>query len=143
MPEHQVVFWSLRQKFLDSETVPEQSQQVMYYSLAIGHHVGVIDCLKAELTCDWARYAQWADMLGTKEARRKMHGLLTFGEIHIDSTHVDMLAHALTPLVQADQPEPFKGWSNTLLRLLAEIQQEPAIYLIVKKQSMTQHGGSL
>ncbi|KML68581.1 formate hydrogenlyase maturation HycH family protein [Pectobacterium peruviense] len=134
MSEDQVIFWSLRQKFLDSESVPEQPQQVMYYSLAIGHHVGVIDCLKAELTCDLDRYPQWTAMLGTGDAQRKMNGLLTFGEIYIDSTHVDMLAHALAPLAQTRQLEPFKTWSTTLLRLLAEIQQEPAIYLIVKKQ---------
>ena len=33
-----VYFWSLRQKFVDSDDdIPEQAQQVMYYSLAIGH----------------------------------------------------------------------------------------------------------
>ncbi|WP_233963677.1 formate hydrogenlyase maturation HycH family protein [Pectobacterium versatile] len=133
MPENQVIFWSLRQKFLDSKAIPEQAQQVMYYSLAIGHHVGVIDCLKTELTCDLERYPQWTAMLGGGDAQRKMNGLLTFGEINIDSTHVNMLAHALAPLAQAGQPEPFQCWSATLLRLLEEIQQEPAIYLIVKK----------
>lgn len=53
-PDHagtdgKVIFWSLRQKFVDSDTdVPEEAQQVMYYSLAIGHHVGMIDCLNTE-----------------------------------------------------------------------------------------------
>lgn len=141
MSDAQITFWSLRQKFLDSESVPEQSQQVMYYSLAIGHHVGVIDCLKTELTCDLEHYSQWISMLGTHEAQRKMKGLLTYGEIHIDSTHVDMLAHALSPLVGTNQPAPFRQWSATLLHLLAEIQQEPAIYLIVKKRNDKPYGG--
>jgi len=35
-----VMFWTLRQKFVDdSVNVEEKSRQVMYYSLAIGHHV--------------------------------------------------------------------------------------------------------
>ncbi|SJI19853.1 protein processing element [Shigella sonnei] len=42
----EIVFWTLRKKFVaSSDEMPEHSSQVMYYSLAIGHHVGVIDCL--------------------------------------------------------------------------------------------------
>ncbi|MEH2921314.1 formate hydrogenlyase maturation HycH family protein [Samsonia erythrinae] len=136
MSEHahgKVVFWSLRQKFLDKEDVPEQSRQVVYYSLAIGHHVGIIDCLNTELTCDLAHYSQWIERLEDQEAQRKMRGLLTFGEINIDASHVNLLAPALAPLAEEDRPEPFRTWSRVLMRLLAEIQHEPAIYLIVKK----------
>lgn len=132
--EGKVIFWSLRQKFLDSdEDVPAQAQQVMYYSLAIGHHVGVIDCLNNELTCPLAQYPAWLERLPDGEARRKLRGLLTFGEITIDSTHIGMLAHALAPLCAEGEAEPFRSWSSTLMRLLGEIEQEPAIYLIVRK----------
>ena len=128
-----VYIWSLRQKFLDSdEDMPEQAQQVMYYSLAIGHHVGVIDCLNKELICPLEQYRQWVDLLPEGEARRKMGGLMTFGEIVIDSTHTDLLATALAPL-RDNQPEPFNLWSGQLIDLLAEIAREPAIYLIVRR----------
>ncbi|TKI05362.1 formate hydrogenlyase maturation HycH family protein [Martelella alba] len=128
-----VYIWSLRQKFLDSKVaVPEQAQQVMYYSLAIGHHVGVIDCLNKELSCPLEQYRQWTELLPEGDARRKLRGLLTFGEIIIDSSHTDMLAHALAPLCET-QPAPFNEWSARLIALLGEIAREPAIYLIVRK----------
>ncbi len=128
-----VYFWSLRQKFLDSdEDMPAQAKQVMYYSLAIGHHVGVIDCLNKEFICPLDQFQQWIALLPEGEARRKMHGLLTFGEIVIDSTHTDLLASAFAPL-SATQTEPFNTWSTQLIQLLAEIAREPAIYLIVRR----------
>jgi hydrogenase-4 component J len=131
--EGKAVFWSLRQKFLDSDDdMPAQAQQVMYYSLAIGHHVGVIDCLNTELSCPLPQYQTWVEQFPEGEAQRKMRGLLTFGEITIDSTHTSLLANALAPLIDS-QPAPFSEWSSKLLGLLAEIEQEPAIYLIVKK----------
>lgn len=131
--EAKAVFWSLRQKFLDSDDdMPAQAQQVMYYSLAIGHHVGVIDCLNTELSCPLAQYQTWIEQFPEGEAQRKMLGLLTFGEITIDSTHTSLLANALAPLI-ANQPAPFSEWSAKLLSLLTEIEREPAIYLIVKK----------
>ncbi|MBP6124103.1 MULTISPECIES: formate hydrogenlyase maturation HycH family protein [Providencia] len=133
-PDGKVVFWSLRQKFVDSDDdVPEEAQQVMYYSLAIGHHVGMIDCLNTELECPLKGYQSWVEALPEGEARRKLQGLLTFGEINIDSTHTNMLALALDAFSK-DVNSPYCQWSSTLIRLLAEIEREPAIYLIVKRR---------
>lgn len=129
-----VIFWSLRQKFVDSDDdVPEDAQQVMYYSLAIGHHVGMIDCLKTELECPLDGFQAWVNALPEGEARRKLQGLITFGEINIDSTHTNMLALALDHFAK-DSDSPYQAWSATLIRLLGEIEREPAIYLIVKRQ---------
>lgn len=42
-----VVFSQLSRKFIDeNDATPAEAQQVVYYSLAIGHHLGVIDCPK-------------------------------------------------------------------------------------------------
>lgn len=132
-----VIFWSLRQKFVDSDDdVPEDAQQVMYYSLAIGHHVGMIDCLKTELECPLDGFQSWVNALPEGEARRKLQGLITFGEINIDSTHTNMLALALDHFAK-DSDSPYQAWSATLIRLLGEIEREPAIYLIVKRQPMS------
>ena len=88
-----VMFWTLRQKFVDdSVNVEEKSRQVMYYSLAIGHHVGVIDCLNVALECPLDDYQHWLTLIDDADARRKMQGLLTFGEIIIDASHVNTLA---------------------------------------------------
>ncbi|MTC61394.1 hydrogenase maturation peptidase HycI [Providencia rustigianii] len=132
-----VIFWSLRQKFVDSDDdIPEEAQQVMYYSLAIGHHVGMIDCLKTELECPLDGYQAWVNALPEGEARRKLQGLITFGEINIDATHTNMLALALDGFAK-DSDSPYQAWSATLIRLLGEIEREPAIYLIVKRQPMS------
>ncbi len=134
--EGEVFFWSLRQKFVDSDDdIPEDAQQVMYYSLAIGHHVGMIDCLKTELVCSLAGYQSWVQALPEGEARRKLQGLITFGEINIDSTHTNMLALALDGFAK-DPQSPYQAWSETLIQLLGEIEREPAIYLIVKRQGV-------
>ena len=60
-----------------------------------------------------------------EQARRKL-GLITFGEINIDSTHTNMLALALDPLTKDKNPD-FREWSATLIRRW-EIEREPAIY---------------
>lgn len=126
-----VIFYALSQKFLDSkERVPEQAQQVMYYSLAIGHHVGVIDCLKPVLRCPLDGYQAWIAQLPAGEAQRKMAGLLKFGEITLDSTHTALLKPAFAALGNGDR---FAPWSATLLDYLTAIERESALYLMVKR----------
>ncbi|MDN8599217.1 formate hydrogenlyase maturation HycH family protein [Citrobacter enshiensis] len=131
----EIVFWTLRQKFLDSTVaMPEKSRQVMYYSLAIGHHVGVIDCLNVALTCPLADYNQWIAQVEDEEARRKMSGVLRFDEIVIDASHVNMLSRAFSPLAD-DAAEPWRSLSIQLIHLLDDIVREPAIYLMARKIS--------
>ncbi|WP_192458280.1 formate hydrogenlyase maturation HycH family protein [Musicola keenii] len=126
-----VMFYALNQKFLDSrDKVPEQAQQVMYYSLAIGHHVGVIDCLKRVLECPLADYEGWVGQLEDGDAKRKMLGLLRFGEITIDQTHAALLGGAFSTLAGQDQ---YPEWTQTLTDNLAAMQREPALYLMVKR----------
>lgn len=69
----QVVFSQLSRKFIDeNDATPAEAQQVVYYSLAIGHHLGVIDCLEAALTCPWDEYLAWiATLEAGSDARRK------------------------------------------------------------------------
>ncbi|ATA24540.1 formate hydrogenlyase maturation protein HycH [Brenneria goodwinii] len=128
----QVIFYALNQKFLDSkDKVPEQAQQVMYYSLSIGHHVGVIDCLKRILTCPLADYRHWIGQLPDGEAQRKMAGLMKFGEIVIDSSHTKLLGQAFSDLSAGQDAYP--DWTDTLLAYLRAIEQETALYLMVKR----------
>ncbi|MEC5344521.1 formate hydrogenlyase maturation HycH family protein [Brenneria populi] len=128
----QAIFYALNQKFLDSkDKVPEQAQQVMYYSLSIGHHVGVIDCLKRILSCPLTGYRQWIDQLPEGEARRKMAGLMKFGEIVIDSSHAGMLGRAFSRL--SDAGDAYPDWTATLLAYLLAIERETALYLMVRR----------
>ncbi|MCD1126634.1 formate hydrogenlyase maturation HycH family protein [Jinshanibacter sp. LJY008] len=136
MNEDKVVFYLLNQKFLDSdEDMPEQAQQVMYYSLAIGHHVGVIDCLKTLMECPTEKYRLWiAQLPEGGEARRKMEGLIKFGEITIDCTHTQCLAKAWSAITNPLTEEQLL-WTNTLMKVLHDIEREPAIYLMVRRRN--------
>lgn len=129
-----VVFSQLRRKFIDeNDATPAQAQQVVYYSLVIGHHLGVIDCLETALSCPWEDYLAWiATLEAGSEARRKMEGVPRYGEIVIDSTHVMLLANAFDR-AQARQNAQQLAWSKALLSMLHDIHQESAIYLMVRR----------
>ena len=116
-----VVFSQLSRKFIDeNDATPDQAQQVVYYSLAIGHHLGVIDCLEAALSCPWDAYLAWiATLEAGSAARRKMEG-------------VPMLANAFDKAQSAQTPQQ-QAWSKTLLSMLHDIHQESAIYLMVRR----------
>ena len=136
MSEDKVVFYSLNQKFVDSDDdLPEQAQQVMYYSLAIGHHVGVIDCLKTLMECPTEKYQQWiAHLPEGGKARSKMEGLMKFGEITIDVSHVQLLAQAWDAVKDGLNEEQAR-WTTILMQSLHDIEREPAIYLMVRRRN--------
>jgi len=115
------------------DDVPKDAaaRQVMYYSLAIGHHVGVIDCFKAILDCPLESYREWIAQLPAGEARRKMEGLYKFGEITIDQTHIHMLGAAFDK-IKPQLKDMAAQWTEKLMQALASIEMEPAIYLMVK-----------
>ncbi|EKK6331660.1 formate hydrogenlyase maturation HycH family protein [Salmonella enterica] len=130
----QVVFSQLSRKFIDeNDATPAEAQQVVYYSLAIGHHLGVIDCLEAALTCPWNDYLAWiATLEEGSYARRKMEGVPKYGEIVIDFNHVSMLARAFDNARAAQTPQQ-QEWSKLMLSMLHDIHQESAIYLMVRR----------
>jgi len=135
--KNKVIFYSLSGKFVDEKKVRQHSsqqvQEVVYYSLAIGHHLGVIDCLKPRLECPLDAYAHWIDCLPENgEARRKLAGVQRFGEINIDSSHTHLLALALRDARPSMNPEQ-QGWSDTLVALLTQIEYDPAMYLMVRR----------
>ncbi|TCV99259.1 formate hydrogenlyase maturation HycH family protein [Biostraticola tofi] len=129
-----VVFYSLSRKFVQEKQAPPKAQEVIYYSLAIGHHLGVIDCLQSRLECPLDGFNRWVAQLPSGgAARRKLEGLGRFGEICIDSTHTHLLATALSkaaPLLTDEQ----QSWSQRLIDLLQLIENEPAIYLMVRRR---------
>ena len=129
-----VVFSQLSRKFIDeNDATPDQAQQVVYYSLAIGHHLGVIDCLEAALSCPWQAYLAWiATLEEGSTARRKMEGVPKYGEIVIDFNHVQMLARAFDDARAVQTPQQQEG-SKLMLSMLHDIHQESAIYLMVRR----------
>lgn len=128
-----VIFYRLGQKFLDRrEDVPAEAKQVVYYSLAIGHHIGVIDCLQPVLDCPLEAFERWIAKLPA-EARGKLQGIARWGEINVDASHAAMLIAGL----DAARPA-FDGgelvWADSLLESLHAMRAEPAIYLIARRR---------
>ena len=121
----EIVFWMLRKKFIaSSDEMPEHSSQVMYYSLAIGQNVA--------FPCPLTEYEDWLALVEEEQARRKMLGVMTFGEIVIDASHTALLTRAFAPLAD-DATSVWQARSIQFIHLLDEIVQEPAIYLMARK----------
>lgn len=129
-----VIFYQLGQKFLDrQEDMPAESKQVVYYSLAIGHHIGVIDCLQPIIRCTLSDFETWLGLWPEGEARSKLEGILKWGEINIDSTHIRMLAEAIDTTRQRFTKQQTQ-WADQLMQSLREMAEEPAIYLIGRRR---------
>ena len=80
----EVVFYRLGEKFVDHErSIPEDVRSVLYYTLAIGHHTGVIDCLAPRLTTSREVFADVLALLGPGRAHDKLAGIEKFGEIEV------------------------------------------------------------
>ncbi|EJW12584.1 processing of large subunit (HycE) of hydrogenase 3 [Rhodovulum sp. PH10] len=130
----EVVFYRLDAKILERESdVPQNAREVVYYSLAIGHHVGVFDCFKPILRCSGAFYEKLVAALPEGDARRKLDGIRRFGEITIDKTHTRLLGSAIAK-VRDDVSEEEAAWLDGLTASLAAIEREPAIYLMGRRR---------
>ena len=133
--EPQVAFYQLERKVVSNQqSVPEDARQIVYYSLAIGHHVGVMDCFAELLSVPAEGYRQWLSRLPEGEGRRKLEGVLAFDEIEINQSHISELMSALDvarPTMSADEKE----WTERFVHYLNQINGEPALYLMVKMRT--------
>lgn len=128
-----VVFYQLTHKFVNQEqNIPEDSRQVVYYSLAIGHHVGVMDCFQSLMEIPLDDYRQWIKHLPEGTSRHKMEGLLKWGEIEVNQSHASELLPALNgSLIVMDEAQV--QWSGILSQCLRGMLKEPALYLMVRR----------
>ena len=115
----------------NKDSLPEPSRQIMYYSVAIGHHVGVMDCFEELMTVSAAEYKQCLDRLPQGEARRKLQGALEWDEIEINRSHADYLLPALKAVLPGMRDSD-SSWVRTFIRCLHDMVSEPAMYLMVK-----------
>ncbi|MGR5298841.1 formate hydrogenlyase maturation HycH family protein [Vibrio mediterranei] len=128
-----VDFYRLSRKFVDDKEVPAVAQHIIYYSLGIGHHLGVVDCLKSEINCSGHEYLEWISALPQEsEAFRKMYGYFMFGEITIFPEHIHMLAHAFSAIDVNLQTEKSQQLTQGLISVLTGIHNEPNMYLMIR-----------
>lgn len=132
-PSAVVIFYILNRKFVSEKKIPPASQQVIYYSLSIGHHLGVIDCLEARLTWPLSTFHTWISHLPEDSlARQKLGGVERFGEIYIDGGHIHFLATALSHAA-SHMPEYLRTKTGSFIALLQAMINEPAVYLMIRK----------
>ncbi len=127
-----VVFYQLTHKFVNQDqAIPEEARQVIYYSLAIGHHVGVLDCFQPLMDVPLEAYRAWLEGLPEGEGRRKLAGVLAWGEIEINRGH----ARDLAPLVAESLACGAAAWVGTLNECLRMMIEEPAFYVMVRRMA--------
>jgi hydrogenase-4 component J len=130
-----VVFYQLTHKFVNQQQgIPEEARQVVYYSLAIGHHVGVMDCFQSLVEIPLEDYRLWVSGLPEGTGRRKLEGLLKFGEIEINHSHAGELLRAMNGAASATTDSE-TGWLSSLSECLQNMLAEPALYLMVRTRS--------
>ncbi|ABD90089.1 formate hydrogenlyase maturation HycH family protein [Rhodopseudomonas palustris] len=128
-----VIFYRLNAKIMERDgDIPDDAKQVIYYSLAIGHHVGVFDCFKPVLRCKAEFFERLVAAMPEGEARRKLDGLHRFGEITIDRSHTELLGAAIDQVSPSLDSES-ADWLRELGVSLAAIEAEPAIYLMGRR----------
>ena len=128
-----VVFYQLTHKFVnEKQGIPEDAGQVVYYSLAIGHHVGVMDCFQGLMEIPLEDYCQWIACLPAGTGRHKLEGLLKWGEIEVNCSHVSDLLPVLTDSL-SNMDASQAQWSDILSQYLQRMLEEPALYLMVRQ----------
>lgn len=141
MGEHRVVFYQLSRKFVDdAKSIPDDAKDVLYYTLAVGHNTGIIDCFDEVLSCSYQMYSQIVDMLPQGDARYKLAGILRSGEIQVDKTHISTLdpaMHDLLDELNASQDPalgPERDWVASFVDKIDVIKRDPAVYLLGRER---------
>lgn len=136
-----VVLYQLTAKLVDSEIdIPQDAQDIMYYTLSVGHHTGVMDCFSEKLSCSADTFQAVLNNISDSKARMKLEGILRFGEIQIDKSHLAVLKPAikrtLRELYIRKDTNPYSAeisWMSDFLQLLDAVERETAMYLMGRR----------
>jgi hydrogenase-4 component J len=125
-----IVFYRLMSKFVNHrEDIPEKARQVVYYTLAVGHHVGVLDCFTRLFVIPMDNFQEWIDALPETDGKTKITGILKWGEIEINRNHVGILQELLDHPISENY-----AWKPIFQDSLKSMLIEPAFYMMVKRQ---------
>lgn len=146
--DDEVVFYRLGKKFVDdARSIPEGATDVLYYTLSVGHHTGVIDCFERALSMPLESYRRIVARVEDEEARFKLEGVERFGEIEVDKSHVPLLLPALRACLASLDVFNEPGKTEIpldelevqglmgMIDLLLKVRCEPSLYLTVRRVS--------
>ncbi len=132
MPET-VEFYRLNRKFVDSGEASPSSENLIYHAVALGHHIGVLDCFQKVLVMPEKSFSRLTAGFPRSEGRRKLEGLLKWKEIEITSDQAGPLLREVEQAVPTLPPEDKKA-AQEFCDLLRLMEKEPTIYLVVRLQ---------
>jgi formate hydrogenlyase maturation protein HycH len=82
----------------------------------------------------FGEYTEWIALLPEGTARRKLEGVLKWGEIEINRSHIgDLLPALKTALSQMSSAQA--QWSSVLIQSFQSMVEEPAFYLMVRSRA--------
>jgi hydrogenase-4 component J len=133
--EARYIFYRLVSKVVGTdEDCSQRSRDIAYYTLAVGHHTGILDCFDVVLHCDDDELDALLSLLSEEGyARFKLDGLRRFGEITIEQEHAMRLLDELRRLIREKRPGAFSGWAEGLIEQLEAVAREPVVYLIGRR----------
>ncbi len=142
-----IVFYRLTKRFVEDESdVSEEALDVIYYTLAMGHNTGIIDCFDPKIAIDRKLFDHIVDSLDDSEGKRKLSGIEKFGEIQLDKLSVvdvietveklDLNESSEPPLVDryADQRVVTASqFREELLELASQVYYQPQVYVVARR----------
>lgn len=122
--------YRLSARFVDERDAPPEIEQLKLYTLALGHHIGVVDCLSPVLSVPAEDFFQMVCRLPDGPARKKLDGLATWGEIEIRRGHARVLLAAMSGA--AEEVQEAGQWVRDFVSTLQTVERTPAAYLVVR-----------
>jgi hypothetical protein len=125
----EIVFYRLTSKVVSmEENISEKSKNVAYFTLAVGHHSGVLDCFTEALRVPYSSLEALLELLPQDGYTHfKLEGLRKFGEINIERQHAVLLLEGFAALAS---PDVFVQNLTSLLQLVVD---DPTIYVVAKR----------
>ena len=144
-----VVFYLLGKKFVEDKTdIPKDARDVIYYTLAMGHNTGVIDCFEPKLALTRNFYDALVDALEEGDAKFKLTRIEKFGEIQILKEDTSMLSSAIKETdfngeedkkhIENDRYESIRvvsgdSFKKAFVELMDEIAHTPQVYCLARR----------
>jgi hypothetical protein len=142
-----VVFYRLTKRFVEDESdTSDEALDVIYYTLAMGHNTGIIDCFDPKITIDRNLFNAILEALPDGEGKFKLSGIEKFGEIQLDKLtildvieslenfkfdkSVDKKTHDRYAVQRVTSAREFR---DKFLKLANEVAKLPQVYVVARR----------
>lgn len=136
-----VEFHRLGAKMVENANeIPDDSADIMYYTLNVGHHTGIIDMFDIAKTIPLDFYKKVVCAMQVEDAKKKLQGVIDFSEIEVNKASAKSVIDGLV-LLREDESltvdfsaEEVKDL-DFLIELFKEVRDVQAFYVLVRRVS--------